>query len=313
MHVPVLLNETIAALSPRRGGAYIDGTLGGGGHAEEILRRSEPDGMLLGFDRDGEAVERCRARLAPFGRRFQAVHAPFSEMAAEARRVGFPAPDGILLDLGVSSFQLDTPERGFSFRADGPLDMRMDTSCGLTAAQFIDSFTGDPEGLARIFREYGEEPHARRVARAILAEREKGPFSGTAHLAAVVERALGGRRGSARHPATRVFQALRIAVNDEFGQLKSALEIAISLLAPGGALAVISFHSLEDGIVKRALRSHEARQISLEQGGVRVEGAQPFVERILRRAVSPADAEIAANPRARSAKLRAVRRLPDAA
>lgn len=313
MHIPVLLSETIAALAPRPGGVYLDGTLGGGGHAEEILRRSSPDGVLLGLDRDAEAVGRCRARLAPFGARFVAVHAPFSEMAAAVREAGVRSPDGILLDLGVSSFQLDDPARGFSFRADGPLDMRMDTSRGRTAAELIDSFTGDPEGLAGIFREYGEEPRAMRVARAVLLARERGPFSGTAHLAEVVERALGGRRGAARHPATRVFQALRIAVNDEFGQLSAALEAALSLLAPAGVLAVISFHSLEDRIVKLALRRHELRRVALEQGGFRAEGAQPRVERVLRRAVSPSEAEVAANPRSRSAKLRAVRRLACAA
>lgn len=312
MHVPVLLQETIAALSPRAGGRYIDCTLGGGGHSEAILEKSAPDGALLGLDRDEDAVSRCRERLSRFGSRFTAVHADFASVAEVARDRGFAGADGILLDLGVSSFQLDDPERGFSFRANGPLDMRMDRSRGPTAAEWIADRADDPAAIADVLRKYGEEPAAARIARAIAAEQKKEPIAGTARLAGIVEKAVGGRRGAARHPATRTFQALRIAVNDELRQVSSAVEDAISLLADGGVLAVITFHSLEDRIVKRAFAEHVGREISLQQGGSRHEGALPAVENAVKKSVAPSEAETASNPRARSARLRAVRRLPGA-
>ena len=310
MHVPVLLPETIAALSPRAGGRYIDGTLGGGGHAEAILEASAPDGILLGIDRDADAVVRCRERLSRFGSRFEAVHADFASMAGIAAERGFGRADGILLDLGVSSFQLDEARRGFSFRADGPLDMRMDRSRGETAAEWIAARADDPAEIAEVLREYGEEPDAARIARAIAREQAKEPIAGTARLAAIVEKAVGGRRGAARHPATRTFQALRIAVNDELGQVSRAVEAALGLLAEGGVLAVITFHSLEDRIVKRAFAAHEGRNVSLQQGGSEWRGELPAVERVLRHPASPSEAETASNPRARSARLRAARRVP---
>ena len=309
MHVPVLLHETLEALDPRPGRSYVDGTLGGGGHAEEVLRASAPDGRLLGLDRDPAAIARCRERLAPFGDRFEAVHAEFADLGGVARAHGFDRVDGVLLDLGVSSFQLDEPERGFSFRADGPLDMRMDPTRGRTAAELIASFGDDAPALARLLREYGEEPDAMRIARAIVREQAREPIVTTARLADIVERAVGGRRGAARHPATRTFQALRIAVNRELDQVAAAIEAALPLLAPGGRMAVITFHSLEDRLVKRAFAAHEGREVSLQQGGSRHEGAEPAVRRLWRHAVAPAEAECAANPRARSAKLRAVVRL----
>jgi len=310
MHVPVLLPETIAALAPRAGGRYIDGTLGGGGHAEAILEKSGPDGALLGIDRDEAAVARCRERLSRFGSRFEAVHADFASMADVAAERGFSGVDGILLDLGVSSFQLDEADRGFSFRADGPLDMRMDRSRGETAAEWIAARADDPAGIARVLREYGEEPAAARIARAIAREQAQAPIESTARLAAVVEKAVGGRRGAARHPATRTFQAIRIAVNDELGQVSRAVEAALGLLAEGGVLAVITFHSLEDRIVKRAFAAHEGRDVALQQGGSEWRGELPAVERVTRRPVAPSEAETASNPRARSARLRAARRVP---
>lgn len=309
MHVPVLLSETIEALSPRPGGRYVDGTLGGGGHAEALLRACGPDGRLLGLDRDEDAVARCRERLAPFGDRFEAVHSDFARLGDEARARGFAPADGVLLDLGVSSFQLDEPARGFSFRADGPLDMRMDRSRGRTAAELLDSFGGDWRALAAILRDFGEEPAAGRIARAILDEHARSRIDSTGRLAAVVEKAAGGRRGAARHPATRTFQALRIAVNGELEQVEKALEEAFGVLAEGGRLAVITFHSLEDRLVKRAMAAHEGREESLQQGGSRWTGRLPRVRRVHRKPVAPAPAECAANPRARSAKLRAVARL----
>ncbi|MBQ9725983.1 MAG: 16S rRNA (cytosine(1402)-N(4))-methyltransferase RsmH [Kiritimatiellae bacterium] len=312
MHVPVLLSETVEALAPRPGRRYVDGTLGGGGHAEAVLLACGPDGRLLGLDRDGDAVARCRGRLAPFGGRFEAVHSDFARIGEVARERGFAPADGVLLDLGVSSFQLDEPARGFSFRADGPLDMRMDRSRGRTAAELLDSFGGDWRALAAILRDFGEEPAAGRIARAILDEHARSRIDSTARLAAVVEKAAGGRRGAARHPATRTFQALRIAVNGELEQIETALEAALGLLAEDGRLAVITFHSLEDRIVKRAFAAHEGRDVALQQGGSRWEGRLPAVRRLHRRPLVPSPAECAANPRARSAKLRAVRRLPDA-
>ena len=308
MHIPVLFHETVALLDPRPGACFLDGTIGGAGHAEAILRATAPDGRLLGLDRDPAAIVRCTERLAPFGARVTLVHAAFASMAEVARAHGFDAFDGILLDLGVSSFQLDEPERGFSFRNDGPLDMRMDTTQGQTAAERLAAFGNDWQGLARLLSDFGEEPNAARIARAILAEQAREPIRTTQRLADIVERAVGGRRGAPRHPATRTFQALRIAVNAELDQLRAALETALSLLAPGGILAVITFHSLEDRIVKQLFRAHEGREVSLPQGGSRYEGVPPRVTHLHRHAIAPTPEECAANPRARSAKLRAVRR-----
>lgn len=309
MHMPVLLKETLEALAPRAAGRYIDGTVGGGGHSEAILNASSPDSRLLGIDRDPEAVKRCRERLARFGDRFTCVQSDFASMASIAAEHGFEAVDGILLDLGVSSFQIDEPARGFSFMNDGPLDMRMDNSCGITASQLLDTFKDDWRSFASLLREFGDEPAAARIARTILAEHAKSPIVTTAKLAAVIEEAVGGRRGAPRHPATRSFQALRIAVNRETEQVRDGLEAAISLLADDGRLAVITFHSIEDRIAKQTFAAHEGRMVSLQQGGAQWEGREPVVARLSRRPTSPSDDEISMNPRARSAKLRAVRRV----
>ena len=310
MHKPVLLEETLAALAPKAGGTYIDGTLGGGGHAEAILEASGPDSKLLGIDRDPDAVERCRGRLAKFGNRAVCVHSEFASMQAVAAERGFDNADGILLDLGVSSFQIDEPERGFSFMNDGPLDMRMDTTRGMTAAEYIASFGDDWRGLADVIFKFGEETQSRKIAKAITAAQAKTPITTTGRLAAIVMEAAGGRRGpAARHPATRTFQAIRMAVNEETEQVRSGVEAAISLLAEDGRLAVISFHSIEDRIVKQTFSAHEGRMASLQEGGAKWEGALPAVARINKRPITPGEQELSGNPRARSAKLRAVRRV----
>ena len=309
-HISVMPRETLDGLNVRPGGRYIDGTLGGAGHAEAILRAAGPDGRLLGFDRDAAAIERARARLAPFGDRFEAVHANFADMATIACEHGFDAVDGVLLDLGVSSFQLDDPARGFSFQHDGPLDMRMDATHGETAADLLARLAGDPDALAAILRDYGEEPRAGRIARALCEAQSRTPFTSTLQLADAVEKALGGRRGAARHPATRTFQALRIAVNGELDAVAAGLEAGLSLLSPGGRMAVITFHSLEDRIVKRVFAEHVGRWESLQAGGRRRIGREPAVAAVLRKPAIPSDDEQSSNARSRSAKLRVVERLP---
>src|SRR5689334_19111996 len=254
-HTPVLLNEVIAGLALHSGGRYIDGTLGGGGHAAAVLEASAPDGRLLGIDADPAALAAAGARLAAFGERAVLAHGNFRDIGRLAREQGFAQIDGLLLDLGVSSHQLDTPERGFSFTADAPLDMRLDPTGGPTAADLVND---TPEGeLADLIFRYGEERGSRRIARFIAEARRKRPIATTGELADLVARALGGRpfgkaqgRHGKIHPATRTFQALRIAVNHELESLELALPQAVELLAPGGRIAVISFHSLEDRIVK---------------------------------------------------------------
>ncbi|WP_299755668.1 16S rRNA (cytosine(1402)-N(4))-methyltransferase RsmH [uncultured Chloroflexus sp.] len=294
-HTPVLLAEVIAALAPRPGGCYLDATVGGGGHALAVLQAAQPGGMLLGIDADPAALAATAERLAEAGLSQQAVlrHGSFADLAALATEAGFAAVDGILFDLGVSSYQLDTPERGFSFAADGPLDMRLDPTQGPTAADLVNRLS--ERELADIIFQYGEEHAARRVARAIVERRRSQPFRSTADLAAVVARAVGGRHGRI-HPATRTFQALRIAVNHELDQLAAALPQAVALLTLGGKLAVISFHSLEDRIVKQFLRAEAA-------------GEAPRLAIITKKPVVASDAEVAANPRARSAKLRVAVRI----
>ena len=294
-------------LDVRPGGAYVDATLGGGGHSAEILRRAGPSGRLLGIDRDEAALERAARRLAPLPGEKVFVHGNHGDLGRIADENGFGEVDGVLIDTGVSSDQLDTAERGFSFRNDGPLDMRMDPTCGETAADLIARL--DAADLADIFRKYGEEPRAGHVARAIVKARDLAPVTTTDQLADIVSRSLGGPgRSRGHHPATRVFQALRMAVNGELEALQQALEAAIARLRPGGRLAVITFESLSDRIVKQCFAAHAGREVSLQQGGSRWEGALPRLERLDRHAVAPSKAETAANPRARSAKLRAVKK-----
>jgi len=287
----VLLAETMALLRVRAGGLYVDGTLGLAGHASEILRRSAPDGRLLAFDRDAETMERARETLAPFGARARLVHADWREAPSV---LGDEAPDGILLDLGVSSVQLDTAERGFSFQQDGPLDMRMDRSQGPTAADVVNR-TRETE-LADLIYAYGEERASRRIARAIVRARERRHFSTTGELAAVVRSAAGRARRPGLDPATLTFQALRIHVNRELEGLGEALTALASTLAPGGRLAVIAFHSLEDREVKQAFRAAAGQGFTL----------------LTKKPQGASADEVRANPRSRSARLRALAR-PEAA
>jgi len=310
MHQPVMLEEVVELLQVRESGIYVDGTLGAGGHAEAVLSRLGPGGRLLGIDRDAAALARCRERLGEYGARFEALHGNYRHMQALVRQAGYAAVDGVVLDFGVSSEQLDTPGRGFSFRASGPLDMRMDVGSGITAAEIVNSWS--ESCLADVFWRYGEEPGARRAARAIVERRSVAAFRDTLDLAGVLEAVLGRRHGTAsgrRHPATRCFQALRMVVNDELEGIAEGLDGALALLRAGGRLAVISFHSLEDRRVKQFLRLHAGREVALPQGGVCWEGQLPRVRLLRRKAWQATASERAANPRSRSARLRGAERL----
>jgi 16S rRNA (cytosine1402-N4)-methyltransferase len=306
-HRPVLLKETLKFLAPERGGLFVDCTVGLGGHSEAILKASD-ETRVLGIDRDPAALDYSNQRLAPFGERFKAVHANFHDIAHVLRKAHEKNPAGILADLGVSSLQLDSAERGFSFRFDAPLDMRMDPTTGATAAELLANL---PEvEIARIIFEFGEERHSRRIARKIVEKREQGqPITTTTELANVVLQAIGGRKWKQIHPATRTFQALRIAVNKELDGLAQFVETSIDLLEPSGQFVVISFHSLEDRIIKQEFR----RLSGLCQCPPRLPicscGAREVVEILTRRPITPVSEELDLNPRARSAKLRACRKL----
>jgi 16S rRNA (cytosine1402-N4)-methyltransferase len=304
VHEPVLLAEVLRLLDVKRGGCVIDSTVGGGGHTQALLERIGPEGRLLGLDRDEEAIERTRARLRSAGLRAVLAHGNFAAIAAIARQAGFDQVDAVIMDLGFSSDQL-APERGFSFTHDGPLDGRMDRSSGRTTADLVNGLA--EAELRDLFRDLGQERAAQRIARAIVKEREKAPIQTTGRLAAVVERAVGGRRGRL-HPATAVMRALRMRVNDELESLESGLEGALSLLGAGGRLGAISFSSLEDTIVKRCFARHAGRWESLQAGGREWRGAAPAVRWVNRKPVTPSAAEVARNPRARSAKLRVAER-----
>ncbi len=305
MHVPVMIGEVLDLLAVRPGGVYLDGTLGSGGHARAILERLDGRGQLLGMDRDDEAVARSEAALAPWRDQCRLVRGNFADMVAQAERWGVREVDGILLDLGMSSPQVDEPERGFSFSHDGPLDMRMDRRQALTAAGVLQTLT--EQELAEQFRRWGDEPDARRVARAVVRERARRPWVSTRQLAELVAGVKGGRRGAA-HPATRVFQALRMMVNDEIQNLERGLEAALGLLKTGGRLAVIAYHSHEDRTVKNRVREHVGRWESLPAGGRQRVGLEPAARWVTAKPVTPERGEVLANPRARSAKLRAAER-----
>ncbi len=309
-HVPVLYDAVLTHLALGPGDDVIDGPLGGGGHAAGLLQAIAPDGRLLGLDRDPEALARARERLAPFGGRAVLVHSSFRDLECVAYRHHFLPADGVLLDLGLSSYQLSAPERGFSFMQDGPLDMRFDPSQGLSAADLVNELP--TAELADILYRYGEERQSRRIARAIVAAR---PLETTRELAEVIAREVGGsgaRQGRRRgriHPATRSFQALRIAVNDELGALEAVLPQAVELLRSGGRMVVISFHSLEDRMVKQFLRRQARDCVCPPQQPVCTCQHQATLRLVTRRPVRPDETEVAHNPRARSARLRVAEKL----
>lgn len=303
MHRPVLYQEIIHALSPQRGGHYVDATLGAGGHAWGILEASAPDGLLLGMDVDPQALELARKKLSVFGPRAILLRVSYTAIAEQLAVLKWHAVDGILLDLGVSSLQLDNPQRGFSFQADAPLDMRFDPDSNVRAADLVNNLT--ERELADLLSRYGEEKRAYRVARAIVHAR---PLETTGQLAQVVSEATSaGRPGM--HPATRTFQALRIAVNRELETLQEFLPQAVAALAPGGKLAVISFHSLEDRIVKRYFRNESQDCLCPPRQPVCTCGHIASLRILTKRPLRPEEAEIETNPRSRSAKLRIVEKI----
>ena len=306
-HRPVLLRETIELLAAERGGLFVDCTVGLGGHSEAILQASS-DAQVLGIDRDEEALELARRRLALYGSRFSAVHADFRELTRVLATAKVRQVHGVLADLGVSSLQLDSPQRGFSFRHEAPLDMRMDMSKGETAAELLGRLS--EVEIANLIFEYGEEPRSRRIARAVVQRRERGQsLATTTDLASVIERAVGKGNKRRIHPATRTFQALRIAVNAELENLDRFLFDAVDHLEQAGRLAVISFHSLEDRIIKRTLLKLSGKCQCPPRLPKCICGATKRVEILTRRAIVPAEAEIDENPRSRSAKLRGAVRI----
>ena len=308
-HRPVLLTETLMFLAPERGGLFVDCTVGLGGHSEAILKASEKS-RVIGIDRDPAALDYTRNRLAQFGNRFQAFHANFQDVSHVLKKAGETTAAGILADLGVSSLQFDSAERGFSFRFEAPLDMRMDPTGGPTAAELLAEL---PEvELARIIFEFGEERLSRRIARRIVERREQGrPIKTTKELADLVTQAVGKHKGQQIHPATRTFQALRIVVNKELEGLAQFVETSIDLLEPSGQFVVISFHSLEDRIIKQELRRLSGHCQCPPRLPVCSCGARKEVEVLTKRPVTPGAKELDENPRARSAKLRACRKLSD--
>jgi 16S rRNA (cytosine1402-N4)-methyltransferase len=308
-HLPVMVEEVLESLAPAPGSFQIDATVGGGGHSVRVLEATSPDGRLLGLDADRAAIARAAKRLKSFGDRVALAQTNFENLAEAAAEAGFVPADGVLFDLGLSSNQLADPDRAFSFRAEGPLDMRFDTSRGVPASELI--ATLDERELTTLFRQYGEEPHARRIARGIVEARARGPIETGIQLADVIERAapapIRGRRRV--HPATRVFQALRIAVNRELETLPKALESAVDVLREGGRLTVISYHSLEDRIVKRFIAAERRGCTCPPEFPVCVCGRSPRLALVGPQPRRPTPEEIERNPRSRSALLRAARKL----
>lgn len=298
-HIPVLLDDVLKGLNPQPGQRLIDGTVGAGGHAQAILKCTAPNGLVLGLDADPMALDIARQRLAPYGDRISLVNANFVQMAAVARDYDFLPVQGILLDLGLSSMQLNAAERGFSFQSEGPLDMRYDPSDTTTAADLVNNLS--QSDLADLLYQFGEERRSRAIARAIVTAR---PLHSTRELANVVSRAVGGRQKAIIHPATRTFQALRIVVNDELERLSKALPQAVALLSPGGRLAVISFHSLEDRTVKDFFKREAKDCICPPEQPICTCDHRATLHIITKKPVMSSEQEINLNPKARSAKLR---------
>ena len=303
LHIPVLAEQVLDSLQPHAGGTYIDGTLGGGGHASLILEKSAPNGFLFGIDRDEDALAAARETLAPYQGRFSLQKGNYADMAELALDAGLEKADGILLDIGVSSYQLDEAERGFSYMQDAPLDMRMDRGQKLTAAELVN--TADQETLTHILYTYGEEKWAARIAQFIIERREKKAIGTTGELVEIIKRAIPvGAREKDQHPAKRTFQALRIMINEELKALEKGIDAAISLLKPDGRLAVITFHSLEDRIVKEKFRFHATDCICPPHQPVCTCGHHADVKLLKRKPFTATEEELAANPRSRSANLR---------
>ncbi len=297
-HQPVLYKEIIHALQPHTGGRYVDGTLGAGGHARGIMEASAPDGQLLGLDVDPQALAIARRNLAPYEHRIHLAQASYTSLSTQLARLGWGAVDGIVLDLGASSMQFDTPERGFSFLHDAPLDMRFGPHAPQTAADLVNKYS--ERELADLIYQYGEERESRKIARAIVRAR---PIQTTRELVAAIE-SVSPRRGERVHPATRTFQALRIAVNEELTSIEEVLPQAVTVLKPGGRLAVISFHSLEDRIVKDFFREHSKDRVNPPYEQIYEEERKATLKEVNRKPIVPSEEETQNNPRARSAKLR---------
>lgn len=307
-HIPVLLNETLEHLAPERGGIFVDGTLGGGGHAEAVLTRLPETGRLIGIDRDWEAVRAAGERLANFGSRFTALHGNFFDMKALLSGIGVTQVNGVLLDLGVSSHQLDTQTRGFSYKTDAPLDMRMDQSAPLSARDVVNGYS--EAELARVIWEYGEERFSRRIAEKICRAREQYPIETTLQLAQIVREGIPAKyRNEPQHPARRTFQALRIEVNGELSGLNQAVEDACDLLQKGGRLCIITFHSLEDRIVKQAFRRFENPCTCPPSAPICICGKTPKAKILTKKPLTASAEEEAQNSRSTSAKLRCIEKI----
>ena len=307
-HLSVLAQEVMEQLAPRPGGIYLDGTLGGGGHSELILEKIGPDGLLIGIDRDQSALAAASERLGRFGKCFRPVQGSFGDLAELLKKEGISAIDGLLLDLGVSSHQLDTDERGFSFRLDGPLDMRMDRTCGDSAADLVQECSA--QELEQILKEFGEERWAKKIALRIVQVRQETPITTTFQLADLVAGTIPRRFHEDRiHPATRTFQGLRIAVNQELEQVQQGVNAGIAALKPGGRIAVISFHSLEDRIVKHLFREAATGCTCPPRMPYCVCNKKPQLRILTGRPIIAGTEETNRNPRARSAKLRAAEKL----
>ncbi|MEK6775356.1 MAG: 16S rRNA (cytosine(1402)-N(4))-methyltransferase RsmH [bacterium] len=307
-HRPVMREESLSILDIRPGRVYVDATLGDGGHAEMMLKKSSPDGIIIGIDRDPEAIARASERFGPFRNRIQVIKGNFRDLCGLIREAGFDSVDGVLMDLGVSMIQVVTPSRGFSFMLDAPLDMRMNPEEPVPTAYDLVNGAGIDQ-LRKILVEYGEEKRWRSVASAILKAREKGPVRTTRELAGLIEKALPGARRYKIHPATRTFQALRIAVNDELNALREGLEGAVKILKSGGRLCVISFHSLEDRIVKQFFHALEKGCTCPPDIPVCACGKLPVLRRMTKKPVMASPQEVESNPWARSAKLRAAEKI----